>query len=93
MIALLLRYWQVGAGMIAGALMVTPFVYLYSESITRKVVAVETLQKTIKIINDRSIINDQITSDDASSLCSSLGLSDADSIECLRRVQQTDAKP
>ena len=87
MIALLIRYWQVGAGMIAGALMASPFVYLYSASITRQVVAVEAMERTISIINDRSIIDDEVNSSDAASLCGSFGLSDDETKQCVRRLQ------
>ena len=93
MIALLLRYWQVGAGMIAGALMVTPVVYLYASSVTRQVVAVETLQKTVSILKDRNEINDEVTSSSADSLCGSFGLSIEDERICVRRLQPVNTKP
>jgi hypothetical protein len=53
MIAAILKYWQVGAGAVLGALLAAGPVYLYGSSQGRQAVAIERLQSDIKAERER----------------------------------------
>ncbi|MCX8282493.1 hypothetical protein OSJ77_20075 [Phyllobacterium sp. 0TCS1.6C] len=73
MIAIILRYWQVGAGAALGALLAAGPVYLYGASQGRQQAAVSAALEASKAYQERAETNDKILFLDAVALCLELG--------------------
>lgn len=54
----------------------------------RQEAVMATLEKSVTNLRERNVIDEKITSADASALCSDLGLSDDHEIECVRRLEK-----
>lgn len=93
MILALLKYWQIGAGALLGALIASTPVYLYGKNDGRQQAAVSALETSVQVLRKRNEINETVSSSDAAALCGDFGLSDDDEAECVRRVLETDPKP
>ncbi len=89
----LLKYWQIGAGAVLGALLASAPVYLYGTSQGRQQAAVSALETSVKVLRKRNEINETVSTSDAARLCSDYGLSVDDEAECVRRVLETNPKP
>jgi hypothetical protein len=63
------------------------------ESEAKQAAATAALSKSVTLLRERNVINDQVSNADASALCSSFGLSDDDAAECVRRMGPANAKP
>ncbi|WP_051680009.1 hypothetical protein [Pseudorhizobium marinum] len=80
-------------GAAALALAVFSSAFLYGKSVGRQGAAVEALERSVEVLRERSEINDQVSSSDAADLCGSMGLSEQDRLECVRRLVEADPKP
>jgi len=93
MMLVLLKYWQIGAGAVLGALIASAPVYLYGKHEGRQQAAVSALETSVQVLRKRNEINETVSSSDAAALCGDFGLSDDDKAECMRRVLETNPKP
>lgn len=94
MFGFLIPDWlKIGAGVVAGALLMSPGVYLYGKHEGRQAAAVEALERSVEILRERNAIDDQVSADDAAALCADFGLSDDDQAECLRRLRSPEPQP
>jgi hypothetical protein len=59
----------------------------------RHAVATEALKTSVTVLRERNAINDEVTASDAGVLCAALGLSDDETTECLRRMEEAPAEP
>lgn len=80
-----------GAAVVAVAVFSGAF--LYGKSLGRQGAAVDALERSVEVLRERSEINDQVSSSDAADLCGSMGLSEQDRLECVRRLVEADAEP
>lgn len=85
-----LRWALVG---LAGACLLAGGSYLAGKHEGRQAAAVDAMAASVKALQSRNKIDDQITASDAARLCDDLGLHDNDKAECMRRVAEADAKP
>lgn len=88
-------FTPIGKALGAAGLTVALFsgAFLYGKSVGRQGAAVEALERSVEVLRERNEINDQVSSSDASDLCGSMGLSQQDRLECVRRLVEADAKP
>jgi len=84
---------KIGAGVALGAMLAFYPAILIGRSEGRQQAAAAALSKSVEILRERNAVNDEVSSSDASALCASMGLSDDDQAECVRRVLQADAQP
>jgi hypothetical protein len=84
---------MVGAGVIAGLILFGSGMYFYGKGVGKSEAAIGALRNSVEALRDRGKIDERISSADVASMCSSLGLSGDDYRECLRRVEEADAKP
>jgi len=87
------KYWQIGAGAVLGALIASAPVYLYGKHVGRQQAAVSGLETSIQVLRKRNEINETVSSSGAAALCGDFGLSVDDKAECVRRFLQTNPKP
>jgi hypothetical protein len=73
MILTLLKYWQIGAGAVLGALIASAPVYLYGKHEGRQQAAVEAARQTVIAYQERAKTDETIKSLDAVALCVELG--------------------
>lgn len=88
-----LKYWQIGAGAVLGALIASAPVYLYGKHEGRQQAAVSALETSVQVLRKRNEINETVSSSDAAALCGDFGLSDDDEAKCVRRFLQADPEP
>jgi hypothetical protein len=84
---------KIGAGVALGAMLAVYPAILIGRHEGRQQAATAALSKSVEILRKRNDINDQVSTSDASVLCASMGLSDDDKTECVRRVLSPDAEP
>lgn len=92
-ISLLPDWVKLPAAGLLGALVVSPGVYLHGKHEGRQAAAVGAMAASVKALQSRNKIDDQISASDAARLCDDLGLHDDDKAECMRRVAEANAKP
>jgi hypothetical protein len=92
-ISLLPDWVKLPAAAALGALVAFGPVYLYGKHEGRQAAAVEAMAASVKALQSRNKIDDQISASDAARLCDDLGLHDDDKAECMRRVAEANAKP
>jgi len=88
-----LDYLKIGAGLILGAALVFYPARWVGQGEGKQMAATAALSKSVTLLRDRNVTNDQVSSADAASLCADFGLSDSDAAECVRRLQSPNAKP
>ncbi len=86
-------YIKFGAGIAVGAALVFYPARWIGQSEGKQMAATAALSKSVTILRERNVVNDQVSTADASSLCADLGLSDSDAAECVRRLAETPTKP
>ena len=86
-------YIKFGAGIALGAALVFYPARWIGQSEGKQMAAVAAISKSVTVLRERNVVNDQVSTSDASALCADLGLSDADQAECVRRLQPTNSKP
>ena len=84
MIAAILKYWQIGAGAVLGALLAAGPVYLYGASQGRQQAAVAAVKETAKAYEERAKTDETIRSLDTVGLCVELGGVQSDCEQQLR---------
>jgi len=81
------------AGFIAGAVLASGPSYYLGKREGRSEAATEALAATVEVMQEREMIDDQISASDAAGLCGHLGLSDHDRLECVRKLEKAVAQP
>ena len=76
----------VAVGVVSGA-------FLYGKSVGRQETAVAALERSVEVLRERNQTDDEVSASDAADLCGSMGLSEQDRLECVRRLVEADAKP
>jgi hypothetical protein len=89
----LLDYLKLGAGAVVGAVLTVMPAYYYGKHEGRQEAAVAALTASVKAVNSRNEINEDISASDAARLCADFGLSDDDRSECVRRMGEAASKP
>lgn len=85
----ILDYIKVCAGLIIGAALVFYPARWIGQGEGKQMAATAALTKSVSLLRERNVVNDQVSSSDAASLCADFGLSDADAAECVRRLAET----
>lgn len=93
MLKLLPEWLKIGGSITIGAMLAFGPAYLYGKSAGRADERVAALTKSVEILRERNVIDEDVSSSDAANLCGSYGLSDIEQAECMRRVQQAIAEP
>ncbi|MBZ3695542.1 hypothetical protein [Phyllobacterium calauticae] len=88
-----LKYWQIGAGAVLGALIASTPVYLYGKHEGRQQAAVSALESPVQVLRKRNEINETVSSSGAAALCGDFGLSVDDKAKCVRRLLEANSKP
>lgn len=89
----ILDYLKVGAGIAIGAALVFYPARWVGQGEGKQMAATAALSKSVTLLRERNVVNDQVSTADAASLCADLGLSDADAAECVRRLAETNSQP
>ena len=89
----ILDYLKIGAGLVLGAVLVFCPARWIGQGEGKQMAVTAALSKSVTLLRERNVVNDQVSTADASSLCADFGLSDDDQAECVRRLQPTNAKP
>ncbi len=85
-------YIKVGAGLVIGAALVFYPARWIGQGEGKQMAATAALTKSVTLLRDRNVTNDQVSSADAATLCADFGLSDSDAAECVRRLAEANAK-
>ncbi|TWB20026.1 hypothetical protein FBZ99_101817 [Rhizobium sp. ERR 1071] len=86
-------YLKIGAGLIVGATLVFYPARWIGQGEGKQMAATAALTKSVTLLRERNVVNDQVSTSDAASLCADFGLSDADAAECVRRMAETNTQP
>lgn len=86
-------YIKVGAGLIVGAALVFYPARWIGQGEGKQMAATAALTKSVTLLRERNVVNDQVSTSDAASLCTDFGLSDADATECVRRLAEANPEP
>lgn len=89
----ILDYLKIGAGLILGAALVFYPARWIGQGEGKQMAATAALAKSVTLLRERNVVNDQVSTSDAASLCADFGLSDADAAECVRRMAETNTQP
>ncbi|WP_267550468.1 hypothetical protein [Rhizobium rhizogenes] len=89
----ILDYLKISAGIAIGAALVFYPARWIGQGEGKQMAATAALSKSVKLLRERNVVNDQVSTADAASLCSDYGLSDADAAECVRRLAEAPTKP
>lgn len=89
----ILDYVKFGAGVALGATLVFYPAKLIGVGEGKSQAALASLNKTVTLLKERSAVDAQISTIDATSLCADFGLSNDDEAECVRRLSAPDPKP
>ncbi|WP_075852427.1 hypothetical protein [Rhizobium hainanense] len=89
----ILDYLKISAGFVLGAALVFYPARWIGQGEGKQMAATAALTKSVTLLRDRNVVNDQVSTSDAASLCADFGLSDADAAECVRRMAETNAQP
>jgi hypothetical protein len=89
----LLDYLKIGGGAALGAFIAFGPSYLYGKHEGRQQAAVAALEQSVKVLQARNKIDDEISASDAARLCTDFGLSNDEAAECVRRLEEANAKP
>jgi hypothetical protein len=86
-------YIKIIAGLVIGAGLVFYPARWIGQSEGKQMAATAALSKSVILLRERNVVNDQVSTSDAAALCADFGLSDDDKAECVRRLQPVNAKP
>ena len=89
----ILDYLKFGAGLVLGAALVFYPARWIGQGEGKQMAAAAALSKSVTLLRERNVVNDQVSTADASALCADFGLSGDDEAECVRRLRPTNAKP
>lgn len=89
----ILDYVKIIAGLVIGAALVFYPARWIGQSEGKQMAATAALSKSVTVLRERNVVNDQVSTADASELCNDFGLSDDDKAECVRRLQPVNTKP
>lgn len=89
----ILDYAKIIGGIVVGATLVFYPARWIGQGEGKQMAATVALSKSVTLLRDRNVTNDQVSSADAASLCADFGLSDSDTAECVRRLAEATAKP
>lgn len=67
--------------------------YFYGVHKGKEEAYVSAIEHSVQVLRDRQVIRNEISNSDAGELCNYYGLSDAEAIECVRRIRDTYTKP
>lgn len=87
----LLDWIKLSVAALAGITLGLTFGYQWGARNERQEAAVAALERSLVVLKDRKEIDGQVSSADAADLCGSMGLSEQDRLECVRRLEQVDA--
>lgn len=65
----------------------------HGKGLGRAEAAAEAAANTVRVLQERGKIDEQVTSSDAAALCADFGLSDDEQKQCMLRIQPTDTHP
>lgn len=85
--------FKIGAGVALGAALAVYPAILVGRHEGRQQAATAALSKSVEILRERNQINDEVSTADVSALCGSMGLSDDEQAECVRRLVEATAEP
>lgn len=89
----ILDYVKIIAGLIIGAALVFYPARWIGQSEGKQMAATAALSKSVTVLRERNVVNDQVSTSAATDLCSDFGLSDDDEAECVRRIRSPSTKP
>ena len=89
----ILDYLKIGGGLVLGAVLVFYPARWIGQGEGKQMAATAALSKSVTLLRERNVVNDQVSTADAASLCADFGLSDSDAAECVRRLAEAPAKP
>lgn len=89
----ILDYAKIIGGCVVGAALVFYPARWIGRGEGKQMAATAALSKSVTLLRDRNVTNDQVSSADAASLCADFGLSDSDTAECVRRLAETNPQP
>ena len=79
------------AAVLGAGLMFFPAKWI-GQSEGKQMAAAASLVKSVEVLRERNTINEEVTASDAGALCASMGLSDDEAAECVRRLGEADAQ-
>lgn len=86
-------YLKIGAGIVVGAALVFYPARWIGQGEGKQMAATAALTKSVTLLRERNVVNDQVSTSDAAALCADFELPDADAAECVRRLAETNSKP
>ncbi|MEZ2220780.1 hypothetical protein [Rhizobium sp. RCC_161_2] len=89
----ILDYLKIGAGFALGAVLVFYPARWIGQGEGKQIAATAALSKSVTLLRERNVVNEQVSTADAAALCADFGLSDDDTAECVRRLAEAPAKP
>jgi hypothetical protein len=87
----LLDAFKLGIGALAGAALMAAPAFFYGKSVSRAETQLASITKSVEVLRERNVIDEEVSASDAADLCGAMGLSEPDRLECLQRLAQ--AKP
>ena len=78
------------AAVVGASLMFFPAKWI-GQSEGKQIAATASLVKSVEVLRERNTIDVEVSASDAAALCSSFGLPDGETAECVRRLQEADA--
>lgn len=85
--------FKMAIGAVVGVAIATAPAYLYGRNVGRQQAVVEALQRSVDALRERGKIDAEISAADRNALCGLVGLQPDERNECLRRLEEVDAKP
>lgn len=89
----ILDYAKIIAGTVIGATLVFFPARWVGQSEGKQMAATAALSKSVTVLRERNVVNDQVSTSAATDLCSDFGLSADDEAECVRRIRSPSTKP
>lgn len=93
MLALIPGWLKWAAAGLAGACLLAGGSFIAGKHEGRQQAAVAALEQSVKVLQARNKIDDEISAADAARLCTDFGLSNDEASECVRRLASPDAQP
>lgn len=89
----ILDYVKLTAGIAVGAGLIFFPARWIGQSEGKQMAEAAALTKSVTLLRQRNVVNDQVSTSDASALCSDFQLSDDDKAECMRRIRGAPTSP
>lgn len=80
-------------GAVAGAVLTFAPAFFIGRHEGKQAAQTEALETSVRILQQRKQVNDEVSTSDAAALCGSYGLSVDDHAQCMRRVAGAAAAP